>query len=476
MVVWTSCTTTTNIAVTDPPSTEISKSNTTTAITTTTTTIASKYPTFRSRSLKTVYSWLAGKRQDDGAEGLWRVHDTLYDLTEFIDRHPGGADWIKLTKGTDITEAFESQHIRNHAEILLPLYKVRVARDPRNVQLTFHEHGFYKTLKRRVREISKNLDTRPARYSELIQDSLLIAFFALVFAAVTLGSYLVAALCGWVLAGTMICAHNFFHQKNNWRMRIFNLAFFSYREQRISHVLSHHFYPNSILDLEISFFEPFLCWLPRSSTKKNRIQRFGSWIYEPLVFAIMFLNEFIKRLVETLFTSTNAFYWDDLITLILPTFMYATSSNCLSSVLAMWIFIVLVGSFAFGFISLNAAHHHPDIVHSGDSIPMNIDFGIYQIATVIDRSDIRDSQLNVLTTFGHHCLHHLFPTMDHGLLPQLNSVFLETCAEFHLEYREYSWWQMFIGQHQQLARVTPMTYVGSKERDKNQATHDGCKA
>lgn len=38
------------------------------------------------------------KRNDDNAEGLWRVHDGLYDLTNFIESHPGGKDWIKLTK------------------------------------------------------------------------------------------------------------------------------------------------------------------------------------------------------------------------------------------------------------------------------------------------------------------------------------------------------------------------------------------
>lgn len=38
------------------------------------------------------------KQKDDNAENLWRVHDTIYDLTEFINKHPGGADWIKITK------------------------------------------------------------------------------------------------------------------------------------------------------------------------------------------------------------------------------------------------------------------------------------------------------------------------------------------------------------------------------------------
>lgn len=57
-----------------------------------------KYPTFRDHPLHTGSIWLNGKRADDGADGLWRVHDGLYDLEEFIHSHPGGADWLKMTK------------------------------------------------------------------------------------------------------------------------------------------------------------------------------------------------------------------------------------------------------------------------------------------------------------------------------------------------------------------------------------------
>lgn len=44
------------------------------------------------------HSWLDGRREDDNAEGLWRIHDSLYDFSDFIQRHPGGPDWLKLTK------------------------------------------------------------------------------------------------------------------------------------------------------------------------------------------------------------------------------------------------------------------------------------------------------------------------------------------------------------------------------------------
>ncbi|XP_053691767.1 cytochrome b5-related protein-like [Sabethes cyaneus] len=421
------------------------------------TSITTKFPSFRKSSLKTVYQWLEGKRQDDGAEGLWRINDDLYDLTEFTDRHPGGAEWLRLTKGTDITEAFETQHIRNLAVQLLPMYRVRTAKEKRNVRFTFHEQGFYRTLKRRIGEKLQDVDQRPARYSEIIQDALMTSTFVLAYLAINVESYLLAAACGWVLAWTMICAHNFFHRKDNWRMLIFNIAFFSYREWRISHVLSHHLYPNSILDLELTFFEPFLCWFVH--TKKNILQRFVSWFIVPIVYVVMFFNEFIKRVVETCSTSTKSFYKDDAITLVLPIFLYMTSAQSILTVLAFWMIIILMASFAFGYIGLNAAHHHPEIVHSGDSIPSEIDFGVYQLAATVDRFDRKSSQFQVLTGFGDHCLHHLFPTLDQGVLAQLYPTFLETCAEFEVQYREYQWWQMLIGQYRQLARNHTTDYL-----------------
>lgn len=42
--------------------------------------------------------FLKDKQRDDGAEGLWRVHDGLYDLSSFVDVHPGGSEWLRLTK------------------------------------------------------------------------------------------------------------------------------------------------------------------------------------------------------------------------------------------------------------------------------------------------------------------------------------------------------------------------------------------
>ena len=47
-----------------------------------------------------IYRWLNGKVEDDniGDVNLWRVHNDLYDFSAFVDRHPGGPEWLQLTR------------------------------------------------------------------------------------------------------------------------------------------------------------------------------------------------------------------------------------------------------------------------------------------------------------------------------------------------------------------------------------------
>lgn len=58
-----------------------------------------RYPHSRDKGImSTTDDWLQDRRRMDNAEGLWRVEDNLYDLSSFLDRHPGGREWLELTK------------------------------------------------------------------------------------------------------------------------------------------------------------------------------------------------------------------------------------------------------------------------------------------------------------------------------------------------------------------------------------------
>lgn len=258
-------------------------------------TISLKYPTYRDNIIRGTYSWLDGKRIDDNAEGLWRIHDGLYDLriNSFIKNHPGGDDWLRLTKGTDITEAFESHHITQRANKLLPKFFIRYASKPRNYLLTFKEDGFYKTLKRRVASKISELDLRPITFSNFYCDFVLFGTFALSISAARFNNFFIGIAAAIFLMWTTVISHNYLHMANNYRMYTMNLSFMSWRDWRVFHCLSHHMMPNSYHDLEVTLFEPHLKWIPYE--EKNFKDRYVSWIISPVIYLVNHFAAFLMR-------------------------------------------------------------------------------------------------------------------------------------------------------------------------------------
>ncbi|XP_041970440.1 cytochrome b5-related protein-like [Aricia agestis] len=418
-----------------------------------------KYPSLRDEGFKDPVQWLTGKAMDDGAEGLWRVHNGLYDLESFIDRHPGGAEWLELTKNTDITEAFESHHIGHTAEKMLEKFYIRDAKTPRNSPFTFKEDGFFRTLKNGVREELKKIGNNVPNQSDRIIDGL---FLTLLISSslscwlrnywLVMASYVVASMS---MAWVVVAAHNYIHRKTNWRMYLFNVGLWSYRDFRISHALSHHLYPNTLMDLEVSAFEPIIQWNPRDKTMLAKCAFIIEQLAFPFVFPMNFVKKFLLNFVRKDFFKKH-YRWHEAVGFLIPLWMYISTGESFYHVLTSWLWILCTASFIFFTIGSNAAHHHPKIFKDGDEVPEEtIDWGMHELQAVMDRVDINDSHFKVMTFFGHHALHHLFPTLDHAILKQLYPVFLENCEKFRANFRQTSSFDLFIGQIQMSVKTKP---------------------
>lgn len=140
---------------------------------------------------------------------------------------------VILLQGTDITEAFECHHLNPVVEKMIEKYFIKDAKTPRNSPFTFKEDGFYRTLKRAVREELKKIPPSERRRTDAIIDGL----FATVLLTsalscwsknywIVMASYLVASVS---LAWTTVAAHNYIHMKPSWRMYLFNFSLWSYR-------------------------------------------------------------------------------------------------------------------------------------------------------------------------------------------------------------------------------------------------------
>ena len=178
------------------------------------------YPTLRDHPLKTAAQWLKGRRADDDCGHLWRVHDKLYDLSDFISSHPGGGMWLQVTRGTDITEAFESSHLdANKVDAILAKFyrKEAPTNKKRQSPFTFQDDGFYRTLKKRANLHLKQNVTRKDKEiakqkSATLQNWLLLSFVVLVVLSARFASFPLAVFAGLLLSWNINLAPNFFHR------------------------------------------------------------------------------------------------------------------------------------------------------------------------------------------------------------------------------------------------------------------------
>ncbi|CAL4062179.1 unnamed protein product [Meganyctiphanes norvegica] len=409
------------------------------------------YPALRDTPLKSSHTWLAGKRIDDNIGNYWRVHDKLYDLSEFVDKHPGGRQWIELTRGTDVTESFESSHIGSTAEVLLQKYFIKNADNPRNSPYTFHEDGFYKTLKRKALPVLKEVGTGPTRQMLLMHDATAISFICLCLCAARYDSYMLVSLAGLSLAFTVAMAHNFFHQRDNFRMYYFDLCPLSSSEWRVTHAISHHLFTNSIYDWEISALEPFVFFLPDPA--KNKYVAYLTIFWSHIFYYMAFLIEILKRIVcicmgHMKIRPENLLPF---IELLLMCYLSSTPTTAFK----LWCTMQSIASFIFVYAPLTGTHHHPDIWHHGDATRTDQDWGLCQLDTVRDRVEVTGNLFLVCTTFGDHTLHHMFPTVDHSKLPYLYPVFFKTCQEFGIPFAFQKHTDMHMGFYRQVINRSP---------------------
>lgn len=412
-----------------------------------------RYPTGRDQFLKTPQRWLDGKRIDDDVAPYWRVHDKLYDLSTFLDKHPGGYDWLLATQGTDITELFESSHISTAAESLLPKFYVKDATTPRNSPFTFHEDGFYRKFKSKARKILARVGTGPSRAMLMIMDGLTITFIALSLSAAVTQSIFLSFLAGICLSLVTMASHNFSHQRDSWRMYTYDLTLMSSYDWRVSHVLSHHPFPNTFYDVEIAKLEPILQLLPRPD--KNFVQRYCVCFYELFVIPIYVFATALKKYY--LVISGEEKFRPEYLLPGVELLVMAVVSPSLWGALKIWLLIHTWNSCTYGYFALTLSHHHPDTYHEGDMAREQPDWGLIQLDATRDRAEVKGNLFLVAITLGDHSLHHLLPSVDHSKLPYIYPVLFEMCEEYNIPYRFYSQWEMFKGKYRALANNVPST-------------------
>ena len=218
----------------------------------------------------------------------WRINNKYYDLTPFLDKHPGGRQILEMCRDRfeDSTYAFEAHH-HNQPKVraMLSKYEVKDVHCPQEGDWPrfMPEDSFYNVLRARVSEYLKTVGG-PGPTDECVNlfKILVVAYFVLFAVICKTSSYTV--VFPWAIVSALMGSygHNWVHQPKYrfWAILGLDLPGLSSENWLREHTLQHHMYTNTPLDPHWFGTAPFL-WTdpltPRNWLHRNIIP-YINWV------------------------------------------------------------------------------------------------------------------------------------------------------------------------------------------------------
>jgi linoleoyl-CoA desaturase len=211
---------------------------------------------------------------------MWNIHGTRYDLTKFLDKHPGGRSILESCRGDlDCTPTFESYHAMsdmNKIKSIMQKYEIKTQINTNiSPMYSFDNNGFYRNVQTRVRSyFEKRQISHHSNWFWLFKTLLLILIYGIAaYYAFFSSAMFIFRLCCTVIASITImrvgfvimhdashCALSNKPWINNILSRITNaIALWDHRMWMIHHVYRHHtFTGDQKLDPDTMHLRPFV--------------------------------------------------------------------------------------------------------------------------------------------------------------------------------------------------------------------------
>jgi fatty acid desaturase/predicted heme/steroid binding protein len=396
----------------------------------------------------------------------------VYDITEFLRRHPGGKSILVPALGTDITDALESQHeghvtriLRNeamHEQLGLRLLGKLAPRTDRDQ----NRLGYYDYQSRREYQRPDPMadELREAVYRYLRENRLpwkkwlpaawflLIFFYTLYFTGMYMafirGSALWALLLGPIITFAAVnVAHTVMHGGFTdskiikfLGRTIWDLVGYSSRCWDVEHQ-SHHQAPHSMIDLQtagatvVRFFEH------QEYKPYHRYQMFYIWF----VFILYSPNSWVVHTYNTLFRYKCVPLPEKIghvvaksIGFIVPislSFFLLTPGTALLN-----LFLLAVSKSYFSLFVLFIQHEDSYLPEDADE-----PWSLRQIRT--SATWYTNPLLQwLLGYFNHHTEHHLFPGLNPALYPKIRPIIQAICEKNHVRYKHISLFELISSQ------------------------------
>jgi fatty acid desaturase len=189
---------------------------------------------------------------------VWRIDGRSYDLTTFVDRHPGGDRLIRDTSGSDITYLVQSYHYgwsREHLDCLVRDFEV----PDETVWPLIQWDPQVAPLQRDLARVGVHVVRDKTPWNGVVYYTVLGMIYAWTLLtwirSPTTGCAVVFGVLGWVWAGMI--QHEGSHNALSRKAWVNNLARYAILpwappgDWFRRHIIQHHQYTNTELDLDV---------------------------------------------------------------------------------------------------------------------------------------------------------------------------------------------------------------------------------
>mmetsp|Transcript_17192 Transcript_17192/g.51383 ORF Transcript_17192/g.51383 Transcript_17192/m.51383 type:complete len:463 (+) Transcript_17192:70-1458(+) len=392
---------------------------------------------------------------------LWYIHNKAYDLSSFVDSHPGGRNALLETRGQNVTEMFESVHALSKRDVhsMLSKYEV-VGAYAADCPFTFAEGGAYHEITRRVSMVFAGQSYKATTWYYVQLLGMIAVYAAGMYFSIVHTLPLVALLTGgWLMTiffyGALHDASHSALSKHAWINTFWSILSCHWGLWHSNIWFQHHCYGHhsytGVSEIEgrnqrdpdlrwtrllrkhpwfklnpLHRFQQFFVHLMLCNQYLLQVQRYQVGRKSGRVFSLQ-LNSYSNRATwEAIFSYTIEIA-SVLVHFALP-FCFGSWSMVLFSISLYWL-----GAGIMYFLIVAPNHDTQETEKSLDT-PRGMDWGEMQIRH--SSNFARDSSF--LTMFfggmNFQIEHHLFPTVCNIHYPAISKIVRAVCKERGLPY------------------------------------------
>lgn len=421
---------------------------------------------------------------DKKASQYWYVHGQAYDLSKYVDWHPGGKEQMMDLRGRDCTEMVYSMHALASVEKvhkILAKYKVEIPKSEEPEIFVWSEDHVYGTLKKRVNEYFTTLGGGDAHKSNTLfwvitacEAAIQVLLF---YWWICGGSYISPLIAGIVTTsiGFMLfhtAGHNGISKNPKVNTFWYNLyanyiLCFTAKLWNIHHNYGHHSYTNiHRKDPDVSNALAFIRKSPHQTLKPQHERQ---W-YVAYLLLVFMPNQWFGQVVQY-FLSTmrgkifgmpliqkeerakSQFLGFAILAAIVVTSVYLFQ-GLLFALITTYLYSFGVGFMYWACVFPNHDTDDTEQASMEEVIKNGADWGEHQIRSSSDFW-LPDWLGYFIGGMNYQIEHHLFPTVHPRHYPAIAKMVQDECKKRNIPYTNYpSWFHALYSNFKHLRRMS----------------------